>query len=187
MNPADVGAAIIRDEQRILRALSVGGLRAAERGRTHMVRQTPTDQGQLRASWHVVGSGAISDGDIAELINDAPMAGVVELGARPHPVSQAGLEAIAAWVLRKGLVTSTGTALFSGPSQYGQGRRRFQGKSAEEAAAMAIAQRIAWKLRTQGQKPTFFVANELDTLGDIAHEEVGKAVRAALDEIGRAP
>jgi hypothetical protein len=44
---------------------------------------------------------AVKRGNSAAVVVDAPHAGIIELGARPHPVSREGVEAIARWVTKK--------------------------------------------------------------------------------------
>lgn len=174
-----------------LQAIARGALRGAQRGRAIVVRETPVDQGQLKNAWKVepgdkallLGKGMIARAvrfvmgmTLAELRNTAPHAGIVELGARPHPVSPEGILAIADWAYRN---LDLGTVM--GPVKRGAGGRRKMERDAKEAAAMAVAQAIAWKIRKYGQEPTYFVKGCLPAL----HQAVEVEVAKAIEEVSR--
>lgn len=191
-------------ERSIRRAIARGALAGAHRGRAVIVRNTPTDQGQLRASWKVKPGNDEFTGfseSLAELINDAPHIAVVELGARPHKVSAEGWAAIYEWVRRhyRGATDALGITRYTlggggrmrprggsgGLGRDSSGRfksnRRvgpFKGDDPEiERITWAIVRRI--KLR--GQRATLFVRNSVDDLRNVmAYElnrEIGRAVR----------
>lgn len=133
-----------------------------------MVRITPVDQGQLKNSWRVRASRGTGIGGgnlVATLSNDAPHAGIVEGGARPHPVSNEGIAAIHAWVWRNrkdfGFTTRSGRA---------------QGGKGVKAATLGIAYAIANKIKREGQEPTFFVKDSMPVLQKIAAREVAMAI-----------
>ena len=83
------------------------------------------DTGQLKNSFRV---RRVNRNEI-HLDNDAPYAGIIDLGARPHSVNKEGIEAIALWAKRK----------------FGLG----------DDEAYEVANAVAWKLRKHGQKPTY--------------------------------
>lgn len=143
-------------------------IRAAHRGRAVMVRVTPADQGQLKNSWKVraskgtgIGGGRLA----ATLSNDAPHAGIVEGGARPHPVSNEGIAALHAWVWRNR--KNFGFTTRSGRAQSGKGAK---------AATLGIAYAIANRIKRHGQEPTFFVKDSMPVLQKQAAREVAKAI-----------
>lgn len=119
-----------------------GLLRAAHRARAVMVDKTPVDTGAMKNAWRVV---TVNDG--AELINDAPYAGIIEKGARPHTVSQEGIDSIARWVKRKLQI-------------------------ADEKEARGIAFAISKKLEKEGYKGNFAVQNSMEQFRQFAAEEV---------------
>ncbi len=172
VTPAQLGAALRREAKKVPALLERAALRAAHRGKARLVAATDekgiTDMGQYKNSFKVEKGPS---GEPAVLFNDAPMAGVIELGARPHPVSQAGIEAIAAWVLRNLSIS------VSGPIQRGSGGRKKFTASVEEQAAMGIALAIARKIRAKGQKPRHVFADELPTLRRYLKEEMERALR----------
>jgi hypothetical protein len=136
-------------------AMVVEGLRrglrmGARGGRAVLVRRTPKDRGQLKAGWR---SKTFPEGkrEVARVTNDAPYAGVVELGARPHQVSLEGRVAIAGWV-----------------------RRHFPQLS--DAEAWSFAHNIAAKLAAEGQAPTYFVRNSLPDLTGLRNMEINRAL-----------
>jgi hypothetical protein len=189
--PAKLAGQLRGRNRATLQAIARGALRGAQRGRAIVVRETPVDQGQLKNAWKVepgnkamlLGKGLIARAvrfvngmTLAELRNTAPHAGIVELGARPHPVSPEGIQAIADWALRN---LDLGTVV--GPVKRGGGGRRKMERDAREAAAMAVAQAIAWKIRKYGQEPTYFVKGCLPAL----HQAVEVEVSKAIEEVAR--
>lgn len=172
-------------------AVARGALRGAHRGRAIIVRETPVDQSQLKQSWKVKpGKPSLYTGEratwasftasvLAELVNAAPHAGVVERGARPHPVSPEGIEAIKDWAMR-----NVEFALVSGPVPRGAGGRRGFNKANRERQAEELAQAIAWKLRHHGQEPTYFVKGNLPLLLQAVEIEVERAINAVANRGG---
>jgi hypothetical protein len=65
----------------------------------------PVDQGAYRAGWH-----AEQTPRGADVFNDAPHAPIIEFGARPEniKIGRKMIEALAEWVVRKGLITVEG-------------------------------------------------------------------------------
>lgn len=171
--------ALERGEKRFEKALSRGLRMGAERGRGIMVRRTPLDLGQLRASWKVKAHDMV-----AELLNDAPHAGIVELGARPHKVNAEGWQAIYEWVRRH-------------PDLYGQSRprKKVSASTAQQAALgpfkgldpeiTSITWAIVKKIERFGQKPTFFVLNSLDLLQQALVKEVERQLARAMAKGGQ--
>lgn len=103
--------------------------------------------GQYVGGWRTVENGqGLLDG-----LDDAPHAGIVELGARPHKVSAEGIEAITRWAMLKLHLP----------------------ESEARSAAYAIAKRIG----ERGQKGTYIVRDNLDRLADMARDEVADAMR----------
>lgn len=164
----DLPAELARAEGAVLRAVVRGMRLGCERARAIMVKRTPTDRGELRASWKV------KAGELAtELINDAPHAGIVELGARPHKVSAEGWAAIYEWVRRH-------------PALYGQKRARTKvsGTLADlarigpfkglDTKISSITWAIVKKINREGQKPTFFVQKSMDELRAALASEIEK-------------
>lgn len=171
-------AALQRGEQRFEKALARGLRMGAERGRGVIVRRTPMDLGQLRASWKVKAHDMV-----AELLNDAPHAGIVELGARPHRVNAEGWQAIYEWVRRH-------------PEMYGATKPRTKA-SATTAQLVKMGpfkgldpeiSRITWaivkKIQKFGQKPTFFVRDSLDILHRALIAEVERQLARAIAKGG---
>lgn len=178
--PAKLGALLRRRDNAARRAVQRAVLRGAARGQAHLRRATPTDQGQLKASWEIKRTGAGINPTaaaftrsciLAVLQNDAPHAGIVELGARPHPVSREGWESIYFWVYRNrhlfpSMQTKAGRAKRVKAGGW-QSAGRSGGASWEEHPELAaITWGIVRRIRREGQRPTYFVAKELDTLQD---------------------
>lgn len=106
----DLAKALKGEDARARRALPLAAYAAAQRLRGRIIdeidRRKITDMGILKNSIRVVkqnrdGGGRFLGGGNVAVRSDAPHAGIVELGARPHPVSPEGRAAIARWAARK--------------------------------------------------------------------------------------
>ena len=146
VTPRQLPKALRRLEGDLQRAVDRGLRNAAHAGMGLLMRESPVDQGELRASWRV------SPARVGyELTNSAPHAGIVEEGARPHQVSLEGRMAILGWV-----------------------RRHFPNLTEQEQ--WSFMEGIANKLAARGQEPTHFVRNNLEALGRIARSAVAHAL-----------
>ena len=142
-------------------------------GRALLTKKSPTDQGQLRNSWKLVDfpGGARSRSTMTQLVNEAPHAGIVERGARPHRVSQEGIEAITQWVWRNRRSFKLGKV--SGPIQRGtKGGRKAVQRASELEQCKGIAFAIVWKIRRKGQAPTWFVRDSMPKISSVTRREV---------------
>lgn len=177
-------AALDLGERRIRRAIASGATAGAHRGRAVIVKRTPTDLGQLRASWRVK-SGSEEfhgpDTTLAELINDAPTIAMVELGSRPHKVNPEGWLAIYEWVRRH----------YRGGELGGTGRARKQRSTDDsrpfhgpDPVISKITSAIVWRIRKRGQKPTFFVRNSMDQLRAVMAFELQRAIGTVIASMG---
>ena len=130
---------------------------AAHRSRSYLVQAMPVDTGLLKNAWkvfqHEMGTLA------AEVLNSQPYAGIIERGARPHPVSEEGRMALLLWVKRKLGVT-------------------------DEEEAKAIVESIAWKLARVGQKGKFIVRDALPRFGEWAKQEVARQFDIEAGKVG---
>lgn len=116
--------------------------------------RTPTGEGHLRQS--IIGRQEVTaSGMLGVIGTPLEYAVPVELGSKPHPVSEAGILAIAEWAMHK-LPLGQAVSLKTG--------RPLKSKSAE-AQALSVAHAIAWKIRHHGSKGAFmfkeaFAANQ---------------------------
>jgi hypothetical protein len=135
IKPQQHATALRRENERVRKAIRTASYAAAMRFSAHLVNETDargiTDRGAFKNAWR---AERTLDGG-ATVTNDAPYAGILELGCRPHPVSKLAREHIAAWAVRK-----------LGLSQ-----------EAAERASWGIAHKIA----REGQKPTYMVRDSL--------------------------
>jgi hypothetical protein len=173
----ELGPALRKHQAAVASAINKGVIAGARAGRAVLVKATPTDQGQLRNSWKV--SRARASGQAfadVELINEAPHAGIVERGARPHKVSAAGWAAIYAWVVRHrkafGFKTKSGRAKAHKPTR-GDVRTRTDIDPALASITWAIVKHI----EKYGQKPTYFVRNQVDPITLLTQGEVERRLR----------
>lgn len=184
----DLPVALEQCERNIRRAVARGALAGAHRGRALIVKRTPVDMGPLKAGWKVV-PGAddfdVGTSDVlATLVNDELHIGPVENGARPHPVNPEGWSAIYEWVRRHYRGSKSEGYKLGGAGKMRRARvdkdpnRPFHGPDPE---VEAITNAIVWKLRTQGQKPTFFVKRSLEDLKAVMLGELERALAHAQD------
>ena len=122
--------------------------------KSEVVERTPNADGALRESVFarvdVSATGML--GVIGTTLNYAP---AVEFGTKPHPVSEAGILAIADWARRKL------------PLGQAPGKRAAPGSL--DAEALRVAHAIAWKIRAKGSQGAFmfrdaFAANSARVL-----------------------
>lgn len=200
ITPAQLPKRLERKHADLLRAIARGALAGAHRGRTFIVRKTPVDQGQLKASWKVMpGAAALYAGTskgalyagkdslrLAELRNTAPHAGIVELGARPHKTSAEGWLAIYDWVVRHrvelGLVTKTGKARRVRKGTVAVNAKLPDGGKGLDPEIASITWAIVLKLERKGQEPTYFVKSSLDALLLIVETEVQRALSSQREK-----
>lgn len=172
--PDDLQARLLELPIAIRRAMRSG----TAFGRALLTKKSPTDQGQLRDAWKTIDSAGAMTGRTIELVNEAPHAGIVERGARPHKVSAAGIAAIAQWVWRNRQNFNLGRV--SGPVQRGKGAagggRKALQRTSELDQCKAIAYAIAWKIRHHGQKPTWFVRDSMPRISSVTRREVVREV-----------
>lgn len=199
--PEQLAGALAKGKAGLMDAVRRGVRNSARRGRAHLVRVTPKDSGLLKASWKdtTTGPGATST-TVAMVYNDAPYAGIVEAGARPHPVSEEGQLAIYEWVKRhfgfqaigsgknrKIRAVSLDMQTANAPGE-GRVRPKLGGKLGElnmSIELVRIAEAIIHKLRTKGQAPTYFVKNSLPDLESFLADEVSRAVERYNREASR--
>lgn len=175
------------------RAVLRGAGKSALQGKRHLVPKTKVDRGDLRRSWRVIRRKGLKRGPVeleaAQLVNDAPHAGIVEGGARPHSVSREGVEAITNWVIRNRGKLGFTTA--KGRPRAAQITRRYRSKRSGAALTerevhpelRSIAWAIVKKIQKRGQKPTWFVRDELMALQNLA----GAAVHAEVVRVSKNP
>jgi hypothetical protein len=163
-------------------ALAYGSRAGAERARAFIVKETPGDLGQLRASWKIEQTYAAqverailsTDGTLASLINDAPHAAVVEFGAKPHGVSAEGWQAIYEWARRH---ARDARGRMRPRPRGGDSGRPFTGP---DPVITGITNAIVHKLRTQGQRPRLFIRNNLGMMRYLMATELAHAIERAL-------
>lgn len=165
------------------KAFRRGMYRAAQRGRTFIVRKTPVDTGELKASWKAK-RGVAGSSVAAVLENDAPHVGIVEHGARPHPVSLEGFLNLVGWARRHGLGRSQGRNRTRDTSTGRYATRQWKSPygvvfHGRDVAVAKAAYGIVRKIGREGQKPTYFIRNNLGQLVRIMKREVEDQLRRA--------
>ena len=119
---------------------------------------------------------------IATIVVDAPYAGIIEAGARPH---WAPLQPLLDWVNRHlqafDVVKPKGRRVGIGAAQTARAQRNKDRKAAAwkdfDAEVMAIACAIRAKIAKEGSKPHWFMKNSLPKLREILKATVEKRIR----------
>lgn len=157
----DVPAILLGRDRKVREATLRGVRMAAQRTKSILVSRTPVDTGQLKNTWRKRDISSIHagkytnlQGPVAEVYNDAPHAGIVEMGARPHGVNAEGRASILRWV-----------------------ERHFSGLSPQEMEGIVFA--IVAKLKKHGQKATYFVRNSMPEVEKAVHAEIERAIAQA--------
>lgn len=143
----------VDDEKRrdaVIRALYT----AALIGETIVAKDTPVDKGQAKNAWSVdpTSKGAI-------LYNDAPHAGILELGSRPH---RPPFMPILRWVVRK----------------FGTGKKSFEDISEVDSDLYAMAIGVVRKIEREGTRAHYMVRDNLSKLNRITKREVERVLGA---------
>ena len=146
--PGRLGA-VLRSRARSAPGVMKDGMfLAAKRGEAQQKSLSPVYDGQYKSAWR-----AQKTANGACLENDAPYAGVIESGARPHAVNREGVDAIREWVRKQLLGISASLA----------------DENAEvESITWAIVKRIAEK----GQEGKHIVRDSLPKLREWARSEI---------------
>ena len=172
LTPKQLTARLKQDAAKFPGALKAGLRRGAQRGRTLLVHESPVDTGQFKNAWKVRDTSGV--GSAPQIHNDAPHAGIIERGARPHPVNREGVEAIRAWVKRV-----LGAELrMNMRAQSSKGRVK---KADVEAQIDSITWAIITKLKREGQVGKFIVEQNLEKLARFAREEVERTLAAVFN------
>lgn len=161
IKPGQLGATIRKGAVANQKAVQQGVAVAAQRTVAHLKRISPVYDGLFKNAWKVITSGRLG----AFITNDAPYAGVIEAGARPHGVSAEGREAIREWVRKKVTLIN----VYKGPGKGKQGpvHKRTRSLTRNEADGEfapwvdEITNAIIHKLATKGQKGLWLVRDNL--------------------------
>lgn len=154
IKPSQVGKELATVQAKLQRVGMSAARAASYKLKAYLVRRVNdlgiTDLGVYKNSFRVV---AIPGGWAVK--NEAPHAGIIELGARPHKVSMAGIIAIAGWVKRK-LGISDGNE------------------------AMDVAWAIAKKIEREGQAPRYVMLGALPMARAFYSEEFARLTSGGL-------
>jgi hypothetical protein len=132
------------------------------------------------------------------LQNTAPYSGVLERGARPHPVSAEGWLSIFRWVLRNladeiriskrkhFIATARRTNVAQiGPGRFAVGKQSGGQRLATNRVATQITNAIVWKLNKYGQVGRYFVRDSMPKITTWAHREIKRQLKAYFTGGGR--
>lgn len=146
----EVAQMVVAENAKVQKMTVIAARAAAMRLRKHLVQRTDelklVDTGLYKNSFKVSGTS---------VTNEAPHAGIIELGARPHAVSMHGIQSLAGWVRRKLGVK-------------------------DEKRALAIAYAIAEKIKKHGQKPHYVMRDSLPEAKKFFGEELARIMKKSM-------
>lgn len=166
VDPKRFGAVFRANERARLERVAGAGYEAALLGAEVVAKAAPVDVGSLKSSIHARETGPRS----AELRADAPHAGIVEVGSRPH---WAPLQPLIDWVRRHGKLFGAKRPgrVSTTPARTAAGQRRRDARIAKnadlEAEVERIARSIQRKIARVGTKPRWFMRDSLPKLRTI--------------------
>ncbi len=176
IKPGELGGLIRSQQKGTLEAIREGSEIAAARVVAYLKTISPVYDGVFKNAWQVMSATAKG---LAGVSNSAPYAGIIEAGARPHGVSQEGVEAIREWVRK------TVTVVATAPSkQHPQGgAKALSHDDANDAFAWWVDE-ITWaivkKLKEKGQKGRWLVRDNIGKFGNWAGQEINDRIAAYL-------
>lgn len=186
ITPKQLPGALDASEKNSRLAVQKGAYLAANRGRTllvHRSRKLANDRGIFANAWTVVPAGFkpipgpwAYGNKMMQVVNRAPYAGVIELGARPHPVSDVGILNIERWVKRN--IVAFEEATHTSSRSGGSVKTRLTAAQ-RQRLIQSVAMGIVWKLRHKGQAPKYVVQGALDKLQKYLMLEVRRMLKKA--------
>jgi hypothetical protein len=173
LTPEQVPGLLKRHAKEMPEAIARGAFRAANRARTRLVRVSPVDQGQYKNSWTIKEVKSFFRRYVV-VVNDAPHAGIIELGARPHKVNREGIEALKEWAKRHMLLGA----------QRAVRRVRKANRASVQADVDAEATRVAFaiakKIEKYGQRGRFVVERQMPHITRWLAQEMAKELDRTL-------
>jgi hypothetical protein len=168
VDPSRFGAVFRARETARMERVCGAGYEAALLGVEVVAKAAPVDVGSLKSSLHAKQTGPRS----AELIADAPHAGVVEVGSRPHTPP---LQPLIDWVRRHrrsfGLQAPRALRPIKNRKLYGAAaasRARAEARHAKSDEGIErIARAIQRKIARVGTRPRWFMRDSLPKLRKI--------------------
>jgi hypothetical protein len=166
VDPARFGAVFRANEHARMERVAGAGYEAALLGAEVVAKAAPVDVGSLKSSLHARQTGPRS----AELVADAPHAGVVEVGSRPHTPP---LQPLIDWVRRhhRSFRIRRAAKVRIGPARTASAQRRRDARVAHndtrEAEIEAVARAIQRKIARFGTRPRWFMRSQLPKLRKI--------------------
>ena len=162
------------------RGARIAALDAAMATMRPVVRDSPVDLGFYKNAWTVKqGQGAIA----AELRNDMPYAGIIELGARPH---WPPFEPLYEWAKRKAGDLHLSGHVKIGPQAFRTDKKgflRYRGASSldddDDDEIRRFVYAVQRKIATHGQKPHHVMGKHIP----FAEKALARALKEFLGEI----
>lgn len=137
--------------------------------------RAPTADGHLRRS--IIGRSEVTSAGMLGVVGTAlDYAPAVELGTKPHSVSESGILALAEWAMKK-LPLGQAVSLKTG--------RPLKSKGVEEMA-LSAAHAIAWKIRHHGSQGAFMFRDAFNANKAQVEQQFDQTVDRIVKRIGGA-
>lgn len=166
LGPGQVDAVLKATDKKLRAAVKLAVLEAAAVGAEIVSRDAPVDTGRLKQSIIVRKRGASGH---PEIVAQAPYAGPVEVGSRPHWVP---LGPLVRWVRHH-------KSLFNGGGPARNKKGQFKG-----GEAVRIARAIQRAIARRGTRPRYFMRKNLPRLNEILKTLMRESKARALASLG---
>lgn len=182
----DIDKVLRATDQHLRNAMKVAVLEAAAVGAEIIAREAPVDTGRLKQSIIMRKRGVSGH---PEIVAQAPYAGPVEVGSRPHWVP---LTPLVRWVRRhwssfnlpkRRPGGANMTPARTARAQAGRDRRIAR-RAAYDANIVQIARRIQLAIARRGTRPRYYMRRNLPRLGEILKTLVRESKMRALSSLG---
>lgn len=157
---------------------------SARRTMRLVVQDSPVDQGEYKSAWEI----RRTTGGHPHLANDAPYAGVIELGARPHWPPFAP---IYEWALRKAGDLALGGMFKIGSQAFrkdAEGFLNYRGQRSldqdDRDEVYRFARAVQAKIAREGSPPRYIMRNRLDDAQRFLAEAVQTRLAAFAAKTG---
>jgi hypothetical protein len=151
---------------------------------------------KIAARFAPVAFGEIRDGIVdvklpsgALIVSTAPYSAAVEIGSRPHmpPIAP-----ILRWVKLRGMQGLTSSGRITKKATVGREiakmiRAEGSRKAVPIDAALSVAWAIAWKIKRDGTKPTWFMRNTFNVVSPMLDAEISRLLRGPTEAPATAP
>lgn len=186
VSSAEIDAVLKRTDKRLRDAVKGAVIEAAAVGAEIVARDAPVDTGRLKQSIIMRKRGPSGH---PEIVAQAPHAGPVEVGSRPHWVP---LTPLVRWVRRhwssfnlpKRRPGGASTTPAASAAAQRHRDRRIARRAAYDANVVTIARKIQKAIAKRGTRPRYFMRKNLPRLNEVLKTLMRESKARALSGLG---